>query len=626
MTALEKGKAWLNLEFSIIPCGLNKRPLIPKERGGWAPFQDRKPDLEEIAAWCEEWPELQWGIVTGPVSNLTVVDADCPRAAEAVKALLPDPKAVVTVKTCNDGHEQYWFQCDLDIPQTQVNKELQPAPEEWIDIRNWHGFVMAPGSKAFKKDAHGNLTTDTGNYRLNQPPDQNKPMAEFIEERGKVPPGLKAHLLTSRPLNTNGSTPPPVFPAVQEGEKIARGLREGYLFNKALSLVDAGLPRPVIEDAVSTLARDYCEPGDLPDPRAKVQAAYVYRAKNPKTWTSPTIKEPDAPKKPEVPADPAAFDFSKILMTGAEMQTLDIHVDWTVDKLIPERGLTLIYGPGGVGKTWLALAIAKAVSMGLPFLGLPTKQKPVFYIDRENPWPLLIERVCKMDVRDARFWHLSFKTQPPKLDVPDWILYKKLPTGGLVFFDTARSCHDGDENSSQDVGLIMNRLKELRELNNDIALLHHTPRLNERSVKGSTAWEDLADQVIGFYRVRKGSLKEIKEEIDAAEYDPDALYHLGTGKKTRYTPAKFYLTTNFDTGEFTLADDPGALIIDALAEYIGGEGNGQNQTEIHKWAKDNVDGCGRKDKFIATLNRGSREDRWRVRPGFRGAKYYEPPT
>jgi len=230
-----------------------------------------------------------------------------------------------------------------------------------------------------------------------------------------------------------------------------------------------------------------------------------------------------------------------------------------------------------------------------------------------------------MDIRDVRFWHLSFAVQPPKLDAPTWEIYKKLPTGGLIFFDTARSCHDGDENSSKDVGLIMNRLKELRELDNDLALLHHTPRVNERAAKGSTAWEDLADQVLAFYRVRRGSLKEIKEEIDAAEYDPDTLYHLGTGKKTRYAPVKFYITANYETGEFILAEDPGAKVINMLAEHIAGEGSGQNQTEIMKWAKENLNGSTRTENLITLLKRGTREKRWRVRPGFKGAKYYEPP-
>jgi RecA-family ATPase len=64
-----------------------------------------------------------------------------------------------------------------------------------------------------------------------------------------------------------------------------------------------------------------------------------------------------------------------------------------VDKLIPARAITILHSSGGLGKTWLSLAIAKAVSEGIPFLGLPTIQHPVFYFDLENPLPVFRERL-----------------------------------------------------------------------------------------------------------------------------------------------------------------------------------------------------------------------------------------
>ena len=313
------------------------------------------------------------------------------------------------------------------------------------------------------------------------------------------------------------------------------------------------------------------------------------------------------------------FDPYAFMKTGAQLQALDIHVDWVVEKLIPEGAITLLHGPGGLGKTWLCLALAKAISEGSPFLGLATKKREVVYINYENPLAVIHDRAIALNVCAPHFWSLSDPTRPPKIDGPDWPLLKALRPGATIFFDTARGGTVGDENKSQDVALVMNNLKELRELGHDIILQAHTTKLNKKLSRGATTWEDLADHAIAFYRVRPGTLVEIEEE----GFDPNALLFLGTGEKTRYEPCRFYLSLDTATGTFALAESPDAKNLDALADYISAPGFCKNQSEILGWAQDNLGG-GRNQKFIALLKRGEHEGRWKSRKGLKGAKLYEP--
>jgi len=311
------------------------------------------------------------------------------------------------------------------------------------------------------------------------------------------------------------------------------------------------------------------------------------------------------------------------LMSGAALQALEVETAWSVEKLVPARSITLLHSPGGLGKTWFSLGLANAVSRGEPFLGLTTKRRPVCYIDFENPLPLLIDRARKLDIREVLFWHLSASIPPPKLDTSANVIYRQLPAGSLIVFDTLRAAHDGDENSSQDMALVMGRLKELRELAFDIFLIHHTAKANERLYKGSTAISDLADHVLKLYRARsRGSLEEVQDD---GEPDPDSIFVLATGK-TRFEPFHLYLTFNPGAGGFSVAEDPNLEALEALAGYIAGPGRGLNQTDIIEWAKDSLGG-GRKENFIALLKRGEREGRWRSRKvqGTRGMKrIYEP--
>ncbi|MFZ5988079.1 MAG: AAA family ATPase [Bacillota bacterium] len=245
-------------------------------------------------------------------------------------------------------------------------------------------------------------------------------------------------------------------------------------------------------------------------------------------------------------------DFCSSLPRGRDLINLDINLEWVVDKIIPKKAITVLHGKGGVGKTWISLILANCVSKGIPFMGLETEKMPVVYVDLENPLPVLVERARKTGVEDVIFWHSTNNRRPPKLNKPDWELYKSLYKNSLIIFDTLRALQDIDENNSQDMALIMGRLKELREEGFTIILLHHTPKSDERIYKGSTAITDLADHTLSLHKVRKGRVEEIADDEDF-----DCCYWFGTRPdgKTRYKPFHIFLDLDPEKG-FVIAPDP----------------------------------------------------------------------
>ncbi|OGP64681.1 MAG: hypothetical protein A3K22_04990 [Deltaproteobacteria bacterium RBG_16_42_7] len=287
---------------------------------------------------------------------------------------------------------------------------------------------------------------------------------------------------------------------------------------------------------------------------------------------------------PVIPA-PEKMEITAWLETWNHIQGLDIKVEWVIDRLIPKESIIVIFGKGGIGKTWLTMDMARCIGGGLPFLGLSSIKTTVIFIDFENPLAVLNCRTQKLgDAEDVYFWRSgNEKIKAPRLDSPEWGLYKTLPKGAVLIFDTLRASQGKDENASNDMGFIMGRLKELRDMGFTVILLHHTAKNSDKVSKGSTAIVDLADHILGLTRVRK-KIDGQDIVVDDDDSEDEAVYRFGVCEKTRFEPYHVYLTLNPDRG-FELAPDPQEDTLKDMHRILAGHGT-INKTDFKAYCKD----------------------------------------
>ena len=357
---------------------------------------------------------------------------------------------------------------------------------------------------------------------------------------------------------------------------------------------------------------------------SEVVKEQIDRATTPMLTPSPVDERPSESNSESPESIPAPQERHFPLKTGRELRALDIKVEWIVDGLIPRHSVVLLYGRGGIGKTTLMMMIGNAIDQGMAVFGMATVKTQVVVVDFENSLAVLSERAKRTAVDGVLFWDSG--QNPPSLDKADWSAYLELLEqypGAVFVFDTLRSSHSGDENSSEVMTLIMRRMRQLRDAGATVILLHHTPKGNDRQFKGSGAIFDLCDQTLALYQTAKpGSDQEADDDDD----DPDKVYRFGTGKKTRYKPHRIFLSFDAEQELFVEAKDPGDDALQALHEIICqiDERTSARQVDIVKAAID--DGgfdYGGEKKIRALLKRGT--DRfWTAEKGLRRSVIYRP--
>lgn len=532
-----------NMNFSIIPVGIDKKPAINE----WKPYQTIRPTKEELKQWFGNGSKNNIGIVTGAISGIAVVDFDTTEAIKIAKEKGFPPSPLV--KT-GKGYHAY-CKYEKGIRNFQKRDDL-PG----IDLRAEGGFAVAPPS-----------IHESGRQY------------EWIRDRGidDVPlADIPAWILAEKPEDKT--------PLKDLYAGVSKGDRNQCLARLTGSWVNDGLSFD--ECLENALLWNQKNNPSLPEKEVirTVKSIYVTHQRK-------------KPKNEDQVKTVTSEELFSMLESWNYVRSLDIKVEWLVDRLIPKGAITILFGKGGIGKTWLSLDIARCVGNGDPFHGYITTVTPVIFIDFENPLAVLNTRTQKLgDCSNVSFWRANNeKLKAPKLDNQSWELYRSLPKGALLIFDTLRASQGKDENASDDMSLVMGRLKELRDMGFTIILLHHTPRNSDKVPKGSTAIVDLADHILGLTLVRKtrGGEEIIIEDEDN---DDEAIYRFGVRDKTRFEPYHIYLTLNPDRG-FELAPDPQEDILKDMHGILSKSGK-QTKTAFAELCKGLGIGINRLRKLI----------------------------
>jgi len=158
--------------------------------------------------------------------------------------------------------------------------------------------------------------------------------------------------------------------------------------------------------------------------------------------------------------------------------------EFVIETMIPFSTVNLVAGDSGIGKSPLFYQLGLCVAAGLPFMGFPTRQGKVLYIDYENGernQEQLIERLAGFlgiseSVVEENF---SGITNPGTPKDVDRVIAEFKPS--LVIVDSLRGYEPNAERKSGDGEFLKERWDTARGHNTSFLLIHHLNKETEES-------------------------------------------------------------------------------------------------------------------------------------------------
>jgi hypothetical protein len=179
---------------------------------------------------------------------------------------------------------------------------------------------------------------------------------------------------------------------------------------------------------------------------------------------------------------------------------------WILDGVLPATGTAILYGEGGVGKSYLASVIAFAIQNGNRFGGRPTMQGEVVYFAVEDGDGMM-RRTLETIERDpdltpygliSRELDLSGGSKDPDMLIEDLLQQFAGKQIRLIIIDTLQmALGEAEESAATDATAIMRNCNRISErLGCLVMLIHHSGKDASRGHRGSSAFHGAATTML----------------------------------------------------------------------------------------------------------------------------------
>jgi len=491
---LSAALAWAARGFRVFPVVAGaKVPAIE----GW--LDSATTDAAAITAWWRD-PLTGWsqpyniGVLT---NDMIVVDVDDKNGKNGTRSLLDLdlPLETLIVRTPTGGRHVYY---------TGPNKSLSVNRlGEGLDIRSFHGYVLAPGSSL----PNGEYTIDNDAPLLAAPEGL---IARLDEPRERQSVTALVDLDHPAALARAADFARTCAPAI-----FGQGA-DAYTFGVACTIKDFGVSQ---HECLAVLAEHYLPRCVAPRSPAdqvaflerKVDNAYSYGKSSP----GATSAELDFAGVHIAPPEPITRPGRKWFLHGDAYDP----PNWLFHEALLQVGVGILLAPPSSGKTFLTMDLARALAQRETFFGIEANEAggTALLLGEGSGGARMrvnaLKAVGRLPIAITEVSLLNGKLGDLLVDLKalsaDMLEDYGVPLRLVVLDTLAASGLLLDENDNVEAATALKALSNLSRLLNAFVLVVHHPSKDGKSERGASALRGGADVTLEIFREPKSAVRTL---------------------------------------------------------------------------------------------------------------------